>query len=51
VAQRHAKLFEVEIGKLGQNLRVDFALAERDLILTEAQGSEPLPDIHMDRPH
>ena len=46
VPQRHAKLIEVALGQIGQDLSIDFALAKRGLILTETEAAQPSPNIH-----
>ena len=44
--QRHAKLIEVALRQIGQDLSIDFALAKRGLILTETEAAQPSPDVH-----
>jgi hypothetical protein len=44
--QRHAKLTEVALGQIGQDLSIDFALTKRGLILTETKAAQPSPDVH-----
>ena len=44
--QRHADLFEVGLGQIGQDLGINFALAKRGLILTETERAQPSPDVH-----
>jgi hypothetical protein len=46
VPQRHAKLSEVALGQIGQDLSIDFALAKCGLILTETEAAQPSPDVH-----
>jgi hypothetical protein len=46
VPQRYAKLLKVDLGQLGQNISVDFVLAERRFVLTKAKASQSTPDIH-----
>ena len=46
VPQWHAKLSEVALGQIGQDLSIDFALAKRGLILTETERAQPSPDVH-----
>jgi hypothetical protein len=48
VPQRHAKLIEVALCQIGQDLGIDFALAKRGLILTEAEAAaaQPSRDVH-----
>jgi hypothetical protein len=46
VTERDAELLEVALGQLRQHLGVDFALAERGLILTQAKASQPTSEIH-----
>ena len=46
VPERHAKLLEVDFGQLRQDIGVDFTRAKERLVLSEAETSEPTPDIH-----
>ena len=38
--------FEIAVRQLGQDIGVDFTLAKERLVLSEAEASEPTPDIH-----
>ena len=44
--QRQAKLTEVALGQIGQDLSINLALAKRGLILTETERAQPSPDVH-----
>ena len=44
--ERHAKLLEIDLGQLRQDIGVDFIRAKDRLVLSEAETSEPTPDIH-----
>ena len=44
--QWHAKLIEVALCQIGQDLSIDFAIAKRGLILTETERAQPSPDVH-----
>ena len=44
--ERYAKLFEVDVRQLPQNIGVDFTRAKERLVLSEAKTSQPPPDIH-----
>ena len=44
--QWHAKLSEVALGQIGQDLSINFALAKCGLILTETERAQPSPDVH-----
>jgi hypothetical protein len=46
VPKRHAKLFEVDVRQLRQDVGVDLTRAKERLVLSEAETSEPTPDIH-----
>jgi len=46
VPERHAKFPEVDVGQLRQDIGVDFTRAKERLVLSEAETSEPTPDIH-----
>ena len=48
--ERHAKLLEIGVGQLRQDIGVDFIRAKERLVLSEAQTSEPTPDIHVCAP-
>jgi len=50
VPERHAELLEIDVGQLGQDVGVDFIRAKERLVLSEAQSSEPTPDIHVRAP-
>src|SRR5215469_7671019 len=50
VPERHAKLLEIDLGQLRQDISVDFIRAEKGLALSEAETSEPTPDIHVRAP-
>jgi hypothetical protein len=50
MAERHAELLEIELGQLGQDIGVDFTRAKERLVLSEAEASEPTPDIHSRAP-
>ena len=43
VPKRHAKLIEVAVRQIGQDLGVDFVLAKRGLILTETEARAAKP--------
>ena len=43
---RDAKLFQVISRQAQQDLFVYLVLAERSLIAPEAQGAQPIPDVH-----
>jgi hypothetical protein len=45
VPQRNAHLLKIGFGQLGEDIDVNFILAERSLILTKPVVSEPSPDI------
>ena len=42
--ERHAKLFEVDLGQLRKDIRVDVTRAKERLVLSEAETSKPTPD-------
>ena len=44
--ERHTKLLEVDVRQLRQDIGVDFTRAKERLVLSEAETSEPTPDIH-----
>ena len=44
--QRHAELFEVGFGQVGQDFRVDLVLAEQGFVLSEVDRVQPLGDVH-----
>ena len=46
----HAKLLEIGVGQLGQDLRVDFVVAEGDFVLAETDAPQPVAHVH-DRLH
>jgi hypothetical protein len=46
VPKRHAELLEIDLGQLRQDIGVDITRAKQRLILSEAEASEPTPDIH-----
>jgi hypothetical protein len=46
VPERHTELLEVDLGQLRQDVGVDFTRAKERLVLSEAEISEPTPDIH-----
>jgi len=46
VPERHTKLLEIDLGQLRQDIGVDFTRAKERLVLSEAETSEPTPDIH-----
>jgi hypothetical protein len=48
--ERHAKLLKISVGQLRQDVGVDFTRAKKRLILSEAETSEPTPDIHVRAP-
>jgi hypothetical protein len=43
VPERHAKLFEIDVRQLRQDIGVDFTRAKERLILSEAETFEPTP--------
>ena len=45
--ERHADLLEVGLGQVGQDVRVDLMLAEQGFVLSEAEGLQPLGDVHV----
>jgi hypothetical protein len=50
VPKRHAKLLEIGLGQLRQDIRVDFTRTKEGLVLSEAETSQPTPDIHSRAP-
>ena len=46
MAQRYPELLKVLVGQLRQDVSVDFALAERCLVLTKSKASQPPADVH-----
>jgi hypothetical protein len=46
VPERHAKLLEIDVGQLREDVGVDFTRAKERLVLSEAETSQPTPDIH-----
>src|SRR5271168_4607604 len=48
--ERHAKLLEIGVGQLGEDLRVDFAFAEGGFVLAETEAPQPVAHVH-DRLH
>jgi hypothetical protein len=46
VPERHAELLEVDLRQVRQDIGVDFTRAKERLVLSEAEWSEPTPDIH-----
>jgi hypothetical protein len=48
--ERDTELLEIDLGQLRQDIGVDFIRAKKRLILSEAQSSEPTPDIHVRAP-
>jgi len=46
VPERHTKLLEVDVRQLRQDIGVDFTRAKKRLVLSEAEISQPTPDIH-----
>jgi hypothetical protein len=46
VPERHAKLLEVDVRQLRQDIGVDFTRAKERLVLSEPETFEPTPDIH-----
>ena len=44
--ERHAELLKIDFGQLRQDIGVDFIRAKKRLILSEAETSQPTPDIH-----
>jgi hypothetical protein len=46
VPQWHAKLTEVALGQIGQDLSIDFTLTKCGLVLTETERAQPSPDVH-----
>ena len=44
--ERHAELLEIDLRQLRQDIGVDFTRAKERLVLSEAEMSEPTPDIH-----
>jgi hypothetical protein len=44
---RHAKLLKVTLGQLGEDIQVDFVLAEDCLVPCETEAPQPTPDIHV----
>jgi hypothetical protein len=46
VPERHPKLLEIGVGQLRQDIGVDFTRAKQRLVLSEAETSQPTPDIH-----
>jgi hypothetical protein len=48
--ERHTELLEIDLGQLRQDIGVDFIRAKKRLILSEAETSEPTPDIHVRAP-
>ena len=43
--ERHAKLLEIYLGQLRQDIGVDLTRAKERLVLSEAKTSQPTPDI------
>ena len=48
--ERHAKLLEIYLGQLRQDIGVDFTRAKERLISLEAQAAQPRRYIHQARP-
>ena len=48
--ERHTKLFEIDLGQLRKDIGVDVTRAKERLVLSEAEISEPTPDIHVRAP-
>ena len=46
VAEQHAELFEVDLGQLGQNLRVDRVFAKDRFILRQVETAQPRRNVH-----
>jgi hypothetical protein len=46
VPQKDAELFEISVGQIRQDLRVDFVFAERGFVLAETEVPQPSPDVH-----
>jgi len=46
VPERHAKLLEIDLRQLRQDIGVDVTRTKQRLVLSEAKTSEPTPDIH-----
>ena len=44
--ERKAEVLEVLIRQFRQDVAVDFVLAKDGLVLTEAEPSEPIADLH-----
>ena len=43
--ERYAELLEIEVGQLRQDIGIDFIRAKERLVLSEAETSQPTPDI------
>ena len=50
MTERHTELLEIDFGQLRQDIGVDFIRAKERLVLSEAETSEPTPDIHVRAP-
>jgi hypothetical protein len=50
VPERHTEFFEVGVGHLREDVGVNFTRAKERLVLSEAETSEPTPDIHVHAP-
>jgi hypothetical protein len=50
VPERHVKLLEVDLRQLRKDIGVDITRAKERLVLSEAETSEPTPDIHVRAP-
>jgi len=46
VPERHTELLEIDLGQLRQDIGVDVTRAKERLVLSEAETSQPTPDIH-----
>ena len=44
--ERNTELLEIDLGQLRKDIGVDFTRAKECLVLSEAETSEPTPDIH-----
>jgi hypothetical protein len=49
-SERQAKLFEVGLGQIRQNIGLDFTVAKRAFILAEPEAAQPRPDVHSRSP-
>jgi hypothetical protein len=50
VPERHTQLLEIDLSQLGQDIGVDITRAKKRLVLSEAETSQPTPDIHRRAP-